>query len=375
VRARLGPALAGLLVVVVLMLASASSPGAGHGRVALVGADDELAHAVEVGLTPWGVALVRGAAGLRDATPATFAAARALAHDEHLDAIVWLAIPGGGSTVVCMYDADNDRVLTRTLGASAPFDAARAAAAALTIKAMLRSSVVAPPEERGPPSPSEVVAAPPPGSTTVAPPSSRPASTAPSAVAPKLDRLPGSPGVASTAPSAGGGTLDLEGGAGVRLLTTGTADARVSAGAAWSPRGWAGFGLGVAGSLGTGATVQSQVVDARLMERALGLSLRRRFALSTAFALVATVAAGVEWTTVNGTAGSGRSALARDRVDPCIDGTLRIAWRVGGVLSLGLSADLTYILRSQRYTADGVTVAQLAVWQPGASLWLGASTF
>jgi hypothetical protein len=368
-------------VIVALVLASASSQGAARGRIALVGvgADDELAHAVEVGLTPWGVAVVRSAADLRDATPATFASARALAHEERLDAVIWLAIRGSGPAVVCMYDADSDRVLTRTLGASPPFDQPSAAAAALTIKAMLRSSAVAPPEERKPPSPSEVVAVPPPGSptgsTTVPPSSARP-------LAPKLDAVRGSTESgpkrergSSTAPSAGGGTLELEGGAGVRLLTTGTADARISVGAAWSPRAWGGFGLGLAGSLGTGATVQSEVVDARLMDRALDLSLRRRFALSSAFALVAVLAAGVEWTTVSGSAGPARSALGVDRVDPCVDGALRIAWRLGRVLSLGLSADLSYVLRPQRYTADGVTLAQLATWQPGASLWLGASPF
>jgi hypothetical protein len=368
VRARLGPALAALLAVIGLLLASVSSQGAERGRVALVGADDELAHAVEVGLTPWGVTLVRGAADLRDATPTTFAAARALAQEERLDAVVWLAIPGAGLTVVCMYDADNDRVLTRRLGAPPPFDEPSAAAAALTIKAMLRSSVVAPPEERGPPSPSEVVAVPPPAPTTAAPSPTKP-------LAPRLDALHGSTANSSRARSNGRGTLQFEGAAGVRLLTTGTADARVSLGAAWSPRAWGGLGLGLTGSLGTGAAVQSHLVDARLKDRALDLSLRRRFALGTAVALVATLGAGFEWTTVSGSVGPARSAVGIDRVDPCVEGAIRGVWRVGSVLNLGLSADLAYVVHPQRYTADSVTVARLATWQPGASLWLGASPF
>jgi hypothetical protein len=369
VRASLGPALACLLALVALLLASASSLGAGRGRVALVAADDELAHAVEVGLTPWGVMLVRGAADLRDATPATFTAARAFAEWERLDAVVWLAIPRGGLTMACMYDAENHRVLTRALGVSPPFDEASAAAAALTIKAMLRSSVVAPPEERGPPSPSEVVAAPPPAPMTVDP--SAPSPAVVKLPAPKPDVLSG-PRKGATA---GRDVLDVEGAAGVRLLTTAAADARASVGAAWSPGAWGGFGLALTGSLGAGTTLRSNVVDARLMDRGLDLSLRRRFALSRAFALVAVLSAGVEWTSVNGSAGASHSTLAVDRVDPCVGGALRIVWRLGGVMNLGLSADLAYVVHPQRYTADGITVARLATWQPGASLWLGASPF
>jgi hypothetical protein len=159
------------------------------------------------------------------------------------------------------------------------------------------------------------------------------------------------------------------------LLTTAAADARASVGAAWSPGTWGGFGLGLTGSLGTGAAVRPGVVDARLMDRGLDFSLRRRFALSPAFALVAVLAAGVEWTSVIGSAGTAHSALGVDRVDPCVDGAVRIVWRLGGVMNLGLSADLTYVIGPQRYTVDGVTVARLATWQPGASLWLGASPF
>jgi hypothetical protein len=349
--------------MVAALLTSAPSRGAGRGRVSVIGPDAELAHAVEVALTPWGVTLVRQAVDPGDPAPLTAARARVLAHDEHMDAVVWLAVTGTGMTLACMYDAENDRVLTRALGGSAPFDDTTAAAAALTIKAMLRSSVVAPPEERGAPSPSDVVS----GTPGAGTPAIR-ASAAPETSPPRA-----SPSPPKSSPSSGR-SFALEAAAGARLLTTDAVDPRVAFGAAWFPPALASFGLGLDASLGTGVSVQSDVVDARLVERSFELSLRRQIRLDPALVLVALVGPALQWTTMTGTVGPARGPLGIDRLDPSVEAALRLMWRLGP-LGLGVSADVATLLRSQRYTADGATVARLATWQPGAALWLDASLF
>jgi hypothetical protein len=348
-----------------ILLAGVPSRGEGRGRVALIGADAELAHALEVALTPWGVTLIPEAIDL-GAAPPTLEGARALALTEHTDAVVWLAPKALGPPLACMYDAGSDRLLRRALGVSGPFDDTTAAAAALTIKAMLRSSVVAPPEERGAPSPADSEIGPPPAATSPGG-SPAPSSTGPTGSAPPLRSL-----LTPSAPRAR--PLEIEAGAGIGLLTTGSAEARVALGAAWFPSAWGAFGIGANASLGGGASVRSDGVDARLVERSVGLALRRRLTLGASFALEAMLGAALDWTAMAGTAGPARGAFAIERVDPSLDAALRWMWHIG-VLDLGASADLAYLLRSQRYSAEGVVVARLASWQPGATLWLDASLF
>jgi hypothetical protein len=353
-------------MVATLLAAGPAARAAGRARVALVGPDAELAHAVEVALTPWGVTLVREAADFHDVAAATVERARALARDERLDAVVWTAAGGAPApTFACIYDAENDRVVTRALGGSLPFDDTTAAAAALTIKTMLRSSIVAPPEERGAPSTSDVVAAPPVAPLTA---------PRPSAATPSLTPPPplGPPPNPRSPPSRR--PFELEAAAGTRLLTTEAVEARIAFGVAWFPPEWGALGLGADASLGSGVSVQSPVVDARLVERAFELSLRRRVRLGASLAVIALLGAALDWTTMTGAVGPARGPLGIDRVDPSVDAALRLTCRLGP-LDLGASADLGYLLRSQRYIADGVTVARLATWQPGATLWLDAALF
>jgi hypothetical protein len=377
VRAWLARRLACLLAIATALLVADASRASDRARVALVAGGGELGHAIEVALTPWGVALVRVPADLPGRDADTVERARALARAAHLDAVVWLAPVPGGTTLACVYQADADRLLTRALGASPPFDDTTAAAAALTVKAMLRSSTVAPPEERGAPSPADVNAVPPavPASASTAPSNPSPpvaASTGPAKESPtRTDRSSGETGALRTAPHR---TFEVEAAGGARLLTTDAAAGRVALGAAWTPETAGGFGVGADVSLGTGVSVRTEAVDARLVDRAVELSLRRRFRLGTALALVGSVGAGMEWTTLSGAVGAARAPLGVDRFDPSLCAALRAAWNIGA-LAIGAAVDLAYLPRTQAYLADGSAVVRLAPVQPGAMLWVAAAVF
>jgi hypothetical protein len=146
-------------------------------------------------------------------------------------------------------------------------------------------------------------------------------------------------------------------------------------GAAWTPAAAGGFGLGLGIALGTGASVRTDAVDARLADRAAELSLRRRFRLGAALALLASVGAGVEWTTLSGAVGPARAPLGIDRFDPLVCAALRFAWSPGPAFAIGADADAAYLPRTQAYLADGSAVARLAPVQPGAMLWVSAAVF
>jgi hypothetical protein len=347
------------------------------------GGGGPLEHAIEVALTPWGVALVRVPVDVQGPDAGTMERARALARAAHADAVVWLAGGVGGTTLACVYESDGDRLLVRALGASPPFDDTTAAATALTVKAMLRSSTVAPPSERGAPSPADVAAparggsAAPGGASgvpSIAPPP-RVAATPARSAEPPPTAADASSREASTPGSAAHRTLEIEAAGGARLLTTDAVAARVLLGAAWTPAAAGGFGVGVGVALGTGASVRTDAVDARLADRAAELSLRRRFRLGAALALVASVGAGVEWTTLSGAVGPTRAPLGIDRFDPLVCAALRLAWSPGTAFAIGADADVATLPRTQAYVADGAAVARLAPVQPGAMLWVSAAVF
>jgi hypothetical protein len=382
VRAWLARGLACLLAISTVVLVADASKAADRARVALVGGGGELGHAIEVALTPWGVALARVPADLSGRDAETIERARSLARAAHLDAVVWLAATSGATTLACVYEADADRLLVRALGASPPFDDTTAAAAALTVKAMLRSSTVAPPSERGAPSPADVNAVPPAGPTPA-----ESASTAPSNAFPPVGPAPTSPAKVlpattdrtSAEPSAPHAAAHrafaLEAAGGAHLLTTDAWAGRVVVGAAWTPETAGGFGVGADVSLGSGVSVQTDAVDARLVDRAVELSLRRRFQLGAPLALVGSLGAGLEWTTLSGAVGPAREPLGVDRFDPSLCAALRVAWSIGGLLAIGAAVDLAYLARTQAYLADGSAVVRLAPLQPGAMLWVGAAVF
>ena len=117
------------------------------------------------------------------------------------------------------------------------------------------------------------------------------------------------------------------------------------------------------------------LVDARLFDRTLELSARRRLAIGPAFGLVGSAGAAAEWTSLQGTAGPARAAVDVERLDASVDAALRATWRLGRAVAIGAAGDVAWVLRPQRYEAGGVAVARLATWQPGGMLWIDVAPF
>ena len=116
--------------------------------VALIDADEELAHAIVLALSPWGVT----ARFTHEPSPGVdlpMAAHRAAALCQQLavSVIVWVSASEQGS-LLWIYDAETNEVITRELPERPPFSSPAAASVALSLKALLRTTTVAPPIER-----------------------------------------------------------------------------------------------------------------------------------------------------------------------------------------------------------------------------------
>jgi hypothetical protein len=361
------------LAMIAIVVVSATTQAAERPRVALVGVDAPLTRAAVVALSPWDVeVVVRRDFGGGDS--ATFEErARTLARDEGFGAVAWLSSTTTAGTQISVYDAESDRVVSRVVGGSPPFDDKTAAAAALTLKMILRTSVVAPAAERRAAAAASTAPSPPapPASSSTAappPPPSPSASTAPRDRPPPIEPPP--PIDANRSPMQ---RLLVELGVGARELASGTIDPRATLGAVFESRAlgrWLGFG--VAASLGTGADVRTSDVDARFADRAFALSLRVPFRVAPHVAIAPSVGPGLHWTVLDGVVGPARSALHVERFDFAVDAAVRVTWTLTSSLDVGASIDAVLLPRSQRYTIDEGTVLRFASFQPGVTLWLSA---
>jgi hypothetical protein len=117
-------------------------------RVAAVDPDAELARALDIALSPWGAAVTEVRVDRPGATVALpIDRARDIASATHADVVMWVS-ENAGRSAAWIYDVASDHASLRELSSSPPFDAATAAAVALSVKALLRFTVVAPPPER-----------------------------------------------------------------------------------------------------------------------------------------------------------------------------------------------------------------------------------
>lgn len=129
--------------------------GAGHrawandgGAVLLVDPPEGLEKATRTALDPWNIEIeVVSGMVLEPIMPDSSDAARALAKEHDARAVIWIGRSAKGSSLWA-YDSKDDRVVVRRLSPEPPFDAASAAAVALSIKTLLRHSDVAPKEQR-----------------------------------------------------------------------------------------------------------------------------------------------------------------------------------------------------------------------------------
>ena len=155
---------------------------ASEDRVAVAGAPPNVAKAIAMALSPWGLHVVTVSTTIStDDVTAVTDAARALAKDQNAAAIVWLSATDDEHTSLWMYDSETESVAVRPLTQPRPFDDASAAAIALSVKTLLRTTALAPPRERASiPAPSASSASPAPSAAPVASSSTAPSSSVPS---------------------------------------------------------------------------------------------------------------------------------------------------------------------------------------------------
>ena len=134
---------------VVLCLMLLARPARAQDRsLALIDADGELAHAISLALSPWGVTarLTHEPSPGIDLPMAAHRAAE-LCQRLAVGVVVWVSVTEQGS-LLWIYDVETNEVITRELPERPPFSSPAAASVALSLKALLRTTTVAPPVER-----------------------------------------------------------------------------------------------------------------------------------------------------------------------------------------------------------------------------------
>jgi hypothetical protein len=315
-------------IVAVLLVAGAPRRAAaddGAPLVLVLGDRPELAHALHVALSPWGLE-VRASA---DPPPADLAAAERLARDDGAKALVWV-VPVAGTAVLYVFDVTNRQLLVRALVSAPPFDDARAAAVALTVKTVLRLGTLAPKEQRVDEHSTAAAAATPPAQ----PPAIRPASAGP--------------------------WLRLESGLALRIDDQ--AEPRSIVGLALAPqRGRLSVDLSL--SLGPGVVIDAPSFAGRHTGTTLGASVRWR---ATSGRVWFEPLAGLALTraTLDGVATAAELRAHVVRWNPSLVAGLVVGTRVGHI-ELGVGATLDMALRDQRFLIGG-----LPFYQVPAAGWL-----
>src|SRR5579872_3831270 len=265
-----------VLAVMLTALSSASGRAAGHHNVAVVRPDPLWLRSVEIALSAWDINVIGvDAPPPGSSLPDAQRKAAELASRVPADAVVWISEADTGS-VLWIYDVETQHVGSRILADRPPFDEPTAAAAALTVKALLRTSPLAPLPER--------LGAPP----------AAPASSA----------------------------LWVEAEAGARALPVDLAEPRAALGLAFWPRGLSErLGFAIAGSAGLGVPVTTgspAQLDARFSDVSASASVRTRIRIGRAFQVEPALGATVHFTTLQGSATSDDSAVLAHRIDAAL---------------------------------------------------------
>lgn len=291
-------------------------------RVVLVGPEPALSRALGTALAPWDIELADRPRGGGD--PAT--EARAIAAGSARVAVVWVAVAGEGQALF-VYDGSNGQLVTRPLGAAGPLDEPLAAAAALSVKTMLRFTSVAPaPERLG----GDVAAAAPP-------------------------RLRGE--------AFGGGRV-------AGALPGGRVEPAFGFGISYWPRAAQGrLGLALEARLGTGLAVDAAGFAGRLSDVAASGAARFRLR-SGRWSLLPAVGATLHVVSLQGST-SLEGPVGRSRVNPSLDAGVRLERALGRALEIGVAAGGAYVLRQQRYLLAGEPLWQTAAYLLQADLFVG----
>lgn len=314
------------VAVVVAVLAIALRAHADGGRrVVLIDPDRALRDAVRTTLSPWALSVETAAGPAPDPSmPGSGDRARALADDHGAVAVLWITDSADGPALWA-YDREDDRVAVRRLGSPPPFDAATAAAVALSIKTLLRHSAAAPEDERY-------------GADATPPP---------------RFALPG-PEVR--------GMVRLEAGASARHGDTGAeaTSLRLGLGAAWSPRATR-RRLELAARVEIGSRLEARGDDfvGQLSDLTLSARARVPLLLRPRLALVPFAGASLHATEISGSIPSEQAPASAGHVNPSLDGGALLRWAVSPRLELAATAELSWVLRRQRYLVRGAPVFEL----------------
>ncbi|MDB4936238.1 MAG: hypothetical protein JWP87_3210 [Labilithrix sp.] len=332
--------------------------------VLVIGGGAPFRDALTVALSPWDLRVVPlDSAPPRPVMPRAADEARALARDAGASGVVWVA-QDQSEPSLWVYDASTDQVVTRKIATAPPFDAPTAAAAALSVKTLLRSSTVAPPAERiGAPvsPPSAPAASPSPSPPSPVPPSTRSyadangAAEASTRVAPMTDAAL---------------RVELEG-AGRAVASQ--VDARLGAGLS----AWIGarrnVGLAVAGTFGPGLSIDAARFSGRFVEVAVSPSARFRLPVGRHFVLEPRLGMSLHSTSIDGVAVLTARTASTSRLDASVDGAL--AFEALATRTVGIAVDVgaTAMLRYQRYIVESDAIFELHPVQAFVGLRLTTS--
>jgi hypothetical protein len=325
-------ALLALLCIPALLLASAPAR-ASEGRVLAIDVDSRVADALVVALSPWNLTVVRapGPVPAPDFDAAS-ARARVMAADQHAGAVVWLEPPRppDEQPTLWVYDAQTLELAVRPLSVWAPFDDARAAAVALSVKTVLRASPLVAPE---------------------------PAPEPASAPAPAPEHAPApapAPAPEHSEPPARWWFETFVGG---RAPTGAALEARAGVGGSFWPARFGGhLGVGADVQAGPGVAVATRAFQGELRQASLDLNARVRGAAASWLGLEAGGGVGFVLASLDGQAvpeGTSEHAL---RFDPALDVTAVADCAITPRVSLGALAMGSAFLRFQRYTLDGASL-------------------
>ena len=319
-RAATARAAAGVLLASLLAVGTAT---ADPHRVAAVDPDAQLARALELALSPWGVAVVQVHLEAPGATmPIAVDRARAIARDADAEVVTWVSSAEGGYAL-WIYDVASDHAGARELDGGPPFDAATSAAVALAVKTLLRGTLVAPPPERF-----------------------------------------------GAAPQDAAWLLGAYGGAAAYVASSWLLQGRLGVeGAVWPAR----FGHRWGGTLGidygVGAHAGAGAFAGTLTDTGVRLALAWRAPLSESVALEPSLGGGARLVTLDGTVLPDGSHVSIARVDVTVTPRVSLgvaAW--GGRLRLAPWVGVAMLTRWQRFFVHHVAVLELGPLAPEGAL-------
>jgi hypothetical protein len=336
-----------------------AQPTAAH-RVVLVSPGDPLERAARTALPPWAIEIVVVSAPSPGATaPLANEAARALALAQGAGAVVWVSQHAHGHAV-WMYDLETDQVVSRALPGTLPFDGAAAAAAALSIKTLLRHSATAPKAERFGAETAEPLHQPPAAAEVSAPRGADPDEVA------DEDYDDGERSEYEDLPSLHAATtrswFDIEAALSVRFglaRSHAQGEPRFAAGAVfWPDAGW--LGLSIRGGIGTGVPIDESRLHGRLLDVTVVAAGRVRYSPIRSLQLSAAAGPGLHVTPLYGEIRPTGEDVNALRVVPSADLELGADWLVSTGFRVGLAGGLSWLLRPQRYLVRAEPVLELS---------------